>query len=412
MARDDDIGELLYYIDDMSRTFDINITTGVIHSNNRLDYEGVRQYNFTVTVSDTMWNSSKNCSIMLVDVNDNPPQFIAGCCNDVNITENTPIGTVLPVVINVTDADSGSNGQVTLSAMFSFIDKFELRSNGSIIVTGVLDYETQPTYSLLIYATDMAADESDRLSSNVTIVVQLNNENDNDPSFNSSVYRFSMIEHSPNGTEVGRVIVSDADGDPVTLSVLNGPFLVDSDTGVVRSNENTDFFDYDHHPIYYHFTIVASDQDDRRDRVHVVVSLVDINDNSPVFSQNYNTTLTVGNYSNQPILALVASDEDTSNNGRISYSIQSDNSPGEIFHVNNVTGLLTVDSLFTAVHVNAVYTLEVLATDHGNPPLNDTTVITVNVINMGDLQFVNVSYNINISEDISINDEIFMVSIL
>ena len=406
MAGDDDVGELFYYIEDFSNTFTINVTTGVIATNSILDYEGVRQFNFTITVSDLLYNISEDCSIMLEDVNDNAPQFIAGCCNDVNITENAVVGTLLPVVITATDADSGPNGQVELSSMFSFIDKFELLQNGSINVTGVLDYETQSKYTLLVLAKDMASPES-RLTSNITIVVQLKNENDNDPSFNSSVYEFSMDEHSPNATVVGQVIVSDADGGPVTLRVLNGPFLVD-DNGMLTSNAGVNFFDYDNLPIYYHFTIIASDEDDRRDTANVVVSIVDINDNSPLFTQHYNTTLALGSYSNQPLLALVASDEDSSSNGRISYSIQSDNSGG-MFQVNNITGLLTVNGLF---NMSMVYSLIVLAMDHGNPPLSDTTIVIINVIEQtGDLRFVNASYNFDILENISVDDEIIMVSI-
>ena len=407
MADDKDVGELLYYIEDLSNTFIINVTTGVITANNTLDYEGVRQFNFTVTVSDLVYNVSEACSIMLDDVNDNAPQFTAGCCNDINITENTAVGTLLSVDINATDADSGSNGRVELSSMFSFIDKFELLQNGSIIVTGILDYETQPIYNLLIVATDMASPTTSRLSSNVTIVVRLKNENDNDPSFNSSVYEFIMNEHSPSGTTVGQVIVTDADGGPVTLTVLNGPFLVDSN-GMVTSNAGTNFFDYDNLPIYYHFTIVASDEDGRRDTANVVVSLVNVNDHSPLFTQHYNTTLATGNYSSQPLLALVALDEDSSTNGIISYSIQSDNSGG-LFQVNNVTGLLTVSG---SIDMSMVYSLTVLAMDHGSPPHSNTTIVTVNVIeHTEDFHFVNSSYNINILENITVNDEILRVSI-
>lgn len=399
MASDDDEGELFYYIEEINNTFAISNTSGVITNNVQLDYEGVRQYNFTVIVSDLNENVSQHCYIMLEDINDNAPQFVAGCCHNVTITENTPIGTLLSVVINVTDADSGSNGQVELSSMFPFNDKFELLANGSINITGVLDYESQSQYSLLILATDNAS-VSDKLTSSVTIVVQLKNENDNDPSFNSSLYEFSMNENSHSGTEVGRVIVNDADGGPVTLSVLNGAFSVDSN-GTITSNGT---FDYESFPINYHFTIIAKDEDDRRDTTNIIVSLVDVNDITPVFAQDYNTTLAAGNYSSLPLLALVASDEESSSNGRISYSIQSDNSGG-IFQVDNVTGLLTVNGLFNS---NMVFFLQVLAMDHGSPPLNDTTSVTVNVIE--DLQFVNISYNVNIFENITTSDKILTVS--
>ena len=363
-------------------------------------------FNFTVTVSDTMNNISEHCRIALSDVNDNAPQFTAGCCNNVTISENAAVGTLLDVVINATDADTGNNGEVKLSSQFSFIDKFQLLENGSINVTGMLDYETQSEYTLLIIASDMA---SSPLTSRITIVVELKNENDNDPSFDNSIYEFVINEHSPNGTVVGSVTVTDADGDPVSLSVVNGPFLVDSN-GMVTSNEDINFFDYDDPPINYHFTISATDEDDseRTDTAYVVVLILDVNDNPPAFIQYYNTTLASGTYNSQPLLALVALDGDSSNNGLISYNIQSDSSGG-MFQVDNVTGLLTVNGSFD---MNMMYTLTVSAMDHGDPSRSDTTIVTVNVVELigSDSSFHNAPYNVNIFENVSNADEILMVS--
>ena len=360
-------------------------------------------FNFTVTVSDTMNNITEYCSIALSDVNDNAPQFVEGCCNNVSISENTAVGTLLDTVINVTDADSGDNGEVKLWPRFFFIDKFQLLENGYINVTGMLDYETQSEYTLLIIASDMA---SPPLTSSITIVVELKNENDNDPSFDSSIYEFVMNEHSPNGTIVGQVTATDADGDPVSLSVVNGPFLVDSN-GSVTSNRDINFFDYDDPPINYHFTILATDEDEneRTDTAYVVVSIMDVNDNPPVFIQYYNTTLASGTYTSQPLLALVALDDDSSGNGLISYNIQSDSSGG-MFQMDNVTGLLTVNGSF---NMNMMYTLTVLAMDQGDPPRSDTTIVTVNVVDT-DAHFSNASYSVSIYENISNADKIEMVS--
>ena len=258
----------------------------------------------------------------------------------------------------------------------------------------------------MILATDNAPSKNNRLSSSITIVVQLKNENDNDPSFNSPVYEFKMIEHAPSDNIVGQVIVSDADGDSLTLSVLNEPYFAVSNSGVMTTNGGMFYFNYDKLPIKYHFTIIASDGS-RTDRTNVVVTLIDVNDHSPVFTQDYNSTLGIGSYSNQPLLALVASDEDSAENGRISYSIQSDSSGG-LFTLDNATGLLAVNGNFTST---MVYSLEVLAMDHGNPPSDDVITVTVNVIELSDtVQFNNASYNVNIFENITTDEEILMVS--
>ena len=103
----------------------------------------------------------------------------------------------------------------------------------------------------------------------------------------------------------------------------------------------------------------------------------------------------------------MASDEDSADNGRISYSIQSDSSEG-LLTLDNATGLLAVNGNFTSA---MVYSLEVLAMDHGNPPSDDVTTVTVNVIELSDtVQFNNASYSVNIFENVTTDDEILMVS--
>ena len=401
MATDDDDNDVLsYMIEDNSGTFTIT-DTGEVTANIMLDYdEGVRQYNFSLTVSDSLNNVSAECSLTLVDVNDNTPQFTPDCCGDVSIPESTTNGTVLPVTISATDADSDLNGEVVLTAMFQFIDKFVLVDN-QIVVSGPLDYETTPFYELVIQASDRAPNPR---TANVTILVELINENDNDPTFNRSLYTFSMEEHTPNGSLVGQVFVSDADGGQVSLRVLDAPFIIDGD-GMVFTNQSAQFFDFDTPTRHYNFSVIASDEDNRSNTVMVVVSLTDINDNAPVFSQNYNTTLAAGNYSNQPLLSLSATDKDSTSNADLLYSI----SPAvDGFSIDMLNGLLTVTGLF---NINMTYSLLVTAEDSGNPPLNNTTTVTVNVmdLNVGDLEFVNEPYVANITENLNIGSQVLMV---
>ena len=401
MATDEDDDDVLsYMIEDDSGTFNITDTGDVI-ANIILDYdEGVRQYNFSLTVSDSLNDTSSECSITIVDVNDNIPQFTPGCCGNVSIPESTANGTILPVNISAIDADSGLNGEVVLTAMFQFIDKFELVDN-RIVVTGPLDYETTPLYELVIEAADRA---SNPRTANITIFVELINENDNDPTFNRSLYTFSMEEHSADGTLVGQVFVSDADGGPVSLTVLDAPFIIDSD-GMLFTNQSAQLFDYDTRMKHYNFSVMATDDDNRTNMVMVVVSLTDINDNAPVFSQNYNTTLAAGNYSNQPLLSVTATDKDSSSNADLLYSISS---AEDGFSIDMLTGLLTVTGLF---NINMTYSLLVTAEDNGDPSLDGNTTVTVNVmdLNVGDLLFVDEPYVTSIAENLNIGSQVLTV---
>jgi len=402
MARDDDDDDVLsYMIEDDSGTFNIT-NTGDVTANIILDYdEGVRQYNFSLIVSDSLNNASAECSVTLLDVNDNAPQFTSDCCSNINISESTANGTILPVNISATDADSGLNGEVVFTAVFQFIDKFILVDN-QIVVIAPLDYETTTSYELIIQASDRALNPR---TANVTIIVELINENDNDPTFNRSLYTFSMEEHSLNGSLVGQVFVSDADGGPVSLTVLDdAPFVID-DNGMVFTHQSAQLFDFDTPIKHYNFSVLASDDDSRSNTAMVVVLLTDINDNPPVFSQSYNTTLAAGNYSNQPLLSLTATDKDSTSNADLSYSI----SPAvDGFSIDMLTGLLTVTGLF---NINMTYSLLVTAKDNGDPPLNNTIAVTINVmdLNVGDLEFVNVPYVTNITENLNFGSQVLTV---
>ena len=302
--------------------------------------------------------------------------------------------------ISASDADSGLNGAVVISAMFQFVDKFDL-VNDQIVVIGELDFETTPVYELVIQASDSALDPR---TNTTTVFVQVINENDNDPMFNRTLYAFSMNEHSANGTVIGQVFVSDADGGPVSLRVLDAPFTID-DNGMLITNQAAQLFNYDSPTRHYNFSVMATDDGGRTGTTVVVVSLNDINDNNPIFSQNYNTTLAAGNYSNQPLLSLTAMDKDSTSNADLTYSISPSNNG---FSIDRLTGLLTVTGLF---NINMTYSLVVRAEDNGDPPRNGTAMVTINVmdLNVGELQFINEPYVTNISENLNIGAEVLTV---
>ncbi|KAH1012859.1 hypothetical protein HUJ05_011939 [Dendroctonus ponderosae] len=140
--------------------------------------------------------------VRLTDINDNSPQFV-GVPYETSISELTPIGTTIYQNINAKDKDTGVNGQVEYSIIkgSNFIPdegtgKQRIRSEdgygyfainyphqGQVTVNRTLDFEKIQRYYVTILATDKAKEESERLTSTTTLVVNIKDDDDLPPSF-------------------------------------------------------------------------------------------------------------------------------------------------------------------------------------------------------------------------------------
>ncbi len=123
-----------------------------VASSAALDFETTPTFNLQITVTDgANTSAAETVSITLTNVNDEPPVVTPG--QNFNLPENSPDGTMVGTV-NATDVDSPVTG-------FSIVggntgNAFVIDDNGQITVanSSVLDFETTPTFDLLITATD------------------------------------------------------------------------------------------------------------------------------------------------------------------------------------------------------------------------------------------------------------------
>lgn len=81
------------------------------------------------------------------------------------------------------------------------------------------------------------------------------------------------------------------------------------------------------------------------------------------------------------IVQVRATDMDMGANAEVSYDIRK--GAYEDFQIDEVTGTVVVASKLDYDRRNT-YTMEIIARDHGEPPLTGTTTLTVNVINTND----------------------------
>lgn len=138
-------------------------------------------------------------NIEIEDVNDNPPEFESGTVR-ISVPENVDLGVPL-YAAHAKDKDSGPNGVVRYAILNNGAGGiFKIDSKlGHLTLTRHLDYETAQRHSLTITATDMGIPP---LSANLTVLVEVQDVNDNPPVFERSQYSLSVLESLPVNSQV------------------------------------------------------------------------------------------------------------------------------------------------------------------------------------------------------------------
>lgn len=211
------------------------------------------------------------------------------------------------------------------------------------------------------------------------------NINDNDPIFSTVEYHFKILENSPKGTILGKIEAVDADDGifgEIKYSIVGEEstmFLIDSETGVITVN--TDNLDREK-LMEIVVTAVASDKAPitlrRSSTASVYIQILDVNDNSPIFTQKTYTASVAENAAEKAaILQVVATDKDESIAGTVRYFIESGNI-NDTFKLDSISGILhPAKSLLGTM---GKYVISIKAVDeNGTGPHTDYAEIDVTV---------------------------------
>ncbi|KTF94929.1 hypothetical protein cypCar_00047984, partial [Cyprinus carpio] len=115
--------------------------------------------------------------------------------------------------------------------------------------------------------------------------------------------------------------------------------------------------------------------------VQIHITVLDINDNAPVFAKPvYTAMITENSQSGTPLITVSASDSDKGTNGDVSYLIANSDGVSDIFHIdeNGLVILVGKIDFETAKH----YQIDIEAVDNGG--LSDSSKIMVDVIDIND----------------------------
>uniref|UniRef100_A0A3B4GS00 Cadherin domain-containing protein n=1 Tax=Pundamilia nyererei TaxID=303518 RepID=A0A3B4GS00_9CICH len=390
-------------------------------TNGRLDREKNAQYRVKISASDSgnpALTSEKIILVELSDVNDNPPIFSKPSYL-IYVKENHPPGKIL-CSVSATDPDAGENAKYSLGVHTppSVVSLFYIDTvSGDIYLKQQLDHETQTSYRIDISATDKGFP---KMEGRCTVQVDVLDVNDNAPEIVLTSKSTSVPEDSRSGTVVALLSVRDLDsGDngKVTLQLpKTSPFTLKpsfSNNYALVTNVLEKPLDREKNA-FHQLLLTALDGGTpvTSGTCKITITVLDNNDNFPVFSENeYKVVLKENITTGTFLVKLTATDADDGLNGEVRYSFGS-RTPDSVlstFAINEVEDGKAVPELVLEKPLDrekkAIHQLLLTALDGGNPVLSGTSQITITVLDVNDNfpMFEKNTYKVSLQENTAQN---------
>uniref|UniRef100_A0A2I3GD30 Cadherin-23 n=1 Tax=Nomascus leucogenys TaxID=61853 RepID=A0A2I3GD30_NOMLE len=377
-----------------------------------LDRETIAFYNLTICARDRGMpplSSTMLVGIRVLDINDNDPVLLNLPMN-ITISENSPVSSFVAHIL-ASDADSGCNARLTFNITAGNRERafFINATTGIVTVNRPLDREQIPEYKLTISVKDNPENPRIARRDYDLLLIFLSDENDNHPLFTKSTYQAEVMENSPAGTPLtvlnGPILALDADQDiyaVVTYQLLgaqSGLFDTNSSTGVVTVRSGVIIDREAFSPPILELLLLAEDIGLLNSTAHLLITILDDNDNWPIFSP---ATLTVHLLENCPpgfsVLQVTATDEDSGLNGELVYRIEA--GAQDRFLIHPVTGVIRVGNATIDREEQESYRLTVVATDRGTVPLSGTAIVTMLIDDINDSrpEFLNPIQTVSVLE--------------
>ncbi|XP_041050277.1 protocadherin-10-like [Carcharodon carcharias] len=368
-----------------------------------LDREKQASFQLVLTAIDAgipQRSGTTRVMITVVDVNDNAPVFDNEMYR-ASVDENVAKGTLV-TKINAVDLDEGMNAELTYSftshASQKIRELFTLDpATGEIRVQGVLDFEESSVYELDVEAVDSGLAG---MVGHAKVIVRLTDMNDNAPDLDVTLVSSTVREDAPPGTVIALISVTDLDsgeyGEVQCQVPVQLPFKLQKSLRNHYKLVTKAILDRETVPIY-NISISAWDRGNPPLSTNktVLVSVTDINDNAPRFTQSsYNVYLMENNTPGSSIFAVTALDPDLGYNGEVSYSVlanplQEMSAPAYV-SINSRNGNIYARRSFDYEQLKH-FQFKVHAQDNGSPPLSSATMVNVIILDQNDNVLVVVS---------------------
>uniref|UniRef100_A0A8C5I5Z0 Cadherin domain-containing protein n=1 Tax=Gouania willdenowi TaxID=441366 RepID=A0A8C5I5Z0_GOUWI len=345
-----------------------------------------RSYALTVKASDNAPENQRRSSITTVYIevlppnNQSPPRFPLLVYN-LEISEAMRIGAIL-LNLQATDRENDPITYHIISGDSQNV--FNLSETiGLLLLDKPLDREITDQYRLIVTASDGKPGGT----STTTVNIVVTDVNDNDPEFDVAISTNLTVQEEQANSFVGQIQATDPDAGvngQIQYRIVNHPelFLITANGSIYtrvpldRERRNQ-----------YNLVVEASDGAvyPRRTTLTLRVQVTDIDDNSPVFSQQ---TYIVNVPENSPVGTIVLQLMDADLFSNVTYRIKTE-SARQLFSLNPITGELAVLQALdfeqlAAMGMGATHTFQVEAVDQGGVMPPGQATVTVRITDMND----------------------------
>ncbi|XP_023791618.1 cadherin-related family member 2 isoform X1 [Cyanistes caeruleus] len=306
----------------------------LVQNSSLVDYEISHVMMVQIIANDT-GNPTDCCStatvtIDLIDSNDHIPEFPQSTYY-LNVTENSPDGTIISPNITAYDPDSGILGQITYQLLPETICKiFTVNATtGALLVYNgsLLDRETRS-----IYYANLQAKDGGNLVGTTVLEITVLDANDMAPVIIGSY--FISVDEGQNVTTHIQAIDNDEPGScnsklgfEILTGLFSNNFTIDAVTGEMYSKEPLDREALEDERGQMVVTVMVYDHGEPQlsTMVNVTITVGDLNDNIPMFlNQSYEFSVFEESPAAESFVGEVeATDADrTEINSRISFQLE------------------------------------------------------------------------------------------
>ncbi|CAH0750481.1 unnamed protein product [Diatraea saccharalis] len=354
--------------------------------------------------------------VRVLDENDNEPIFPTPVMN-VEFSENTP-RDVKRKLNPAKDRDLGIYNTQRYNIVSGNTDNaFRLSSHRErdgvlyldLQINGFLDRETTDHYELVIEALDGG---NPPLRGTMTVNITILDVNDNPPEFAESVYSATIAENATVGTTVLKVSATDADSGEngqIEYSInrrqsdKENMFKIDPETGEVTVNKVLDFETKELHEL----VVVARDKGAQplETTAFVSIRVTDVNDNQPTIdviflSDDATPKISESAQLDEFVARISVHDPDSKTEySNVNVTLSGGDGHFDLRTHDNIIYLVVV-ALPLDRESQSSYTLNVVATDKGSPPLHASREISLRVTDVNDNEpvFVESEYKASVPE--------------
>ena len=228
--------------------------------------------------------------------------------------ENEPVGSVIATIKAMSSAPLEYLIIPGFTRSSNTPSRFSIDSQGRIYVVAPLDMETNSGFTLTVQAQTLS---NTPLTQQTTVNVRLMDVNDNYPYFESNPYYVTVPENTKAGLDLCKVIAHDNDksyklsysfGDDVRK--YSHLFSIDSASGVITLLSELDREVQE----FYNLTVWVRDNEGPsalQNFTIVHVTVIDYNDNPPIFSRtHYQAAVNEDAYMGTILMTLTTIDKD------------------------------------------------------------------------------------------------------